>query len=46
MRLAFPTSDYYDGSVAISDIQRHLSQQSLEIYHLAALRIAFAGVPT
>jgi len=46
MWLAFPTSDYYGGSVAVSDFQRHLSKHSFEIYLLAALRIALAGIPT
>jgi hypothetical protein len=33
MYAALPHSDYYGGSVAIPNIQRHLSWQSLEIYH-------------
>ena len=40
MWLAFPTSDYYGGSVAIPDIQRHLSGINLEIFTMTALRIA------
>ena len=39
MYKAFPCSDYYGGSVAMSDFQRHLSF-IFEIYHLTALRIA------
>ena len=37
---ALPTSDYYGGSVAILDIQRHLPwARALGIFHLSALRI-------
>lgn len=36
----FAVSDYYEGSVAMTDFQRHLSCFSqLEIFHLPALRI-------
>ena len=33
MYAVLPYSDYYGGSVAIPNIQCHLSWQSLEIYH-------------
>jgi hypothetical protein len=45
---AFPVnsgfSDYYGSSVALPDIQRHLTWQSLVIYPISALRIAFLSV--
>jgi hypothetical protein len=43
--MVFPFADYYDGSVALPDFQRHLPWASLGIFHLAALRIAIAGIP-
>ena len=38
---------YYENSVALLDIQRHLPYpRGLGIYHLAAFRIVFSDVPT
>lgn len=43
MWLAFPTSNYYGGSVAVPDIQRHLPRFShLGFITYMALRIADA----
>lgn len=40
---AFPDSDYYGDSVAMSDIQRRLFFDKIST--LAGLRIAVSGVP-
>jgi hypothetical protein len=33
MYAALPHADYYGGSVALPNIQRHLSWKNLEIFH-------------
>ena len=38
--IAVNVSDYYGNSVAMPNIQCHLSWETLEIYHLVALHIA------